>query len=157
MMKHFDKFWLNVKYSKPTAIFGFGLGETEMPPKVDVDTEKLFQRFHEGFDQYSDIWEMVLSADVFQKLQEMKGMKERLFTFPTDLWARVLYDMAIAYRDEVCDHGQMMDALIPLYFGKTLGFVKKTKRMSILLAEEAIEEDCVTFEMTKPYLIKRWQ
>ena len=50
----------------------------------------------------------------------------------------------------------MMDSLIPLYFGKTLGFVKKTKRMSILLAEEAIEEDCVTFEMTKPYLIKRW-
>lgn len=157
MMKHFDKFWLNVKYSKPTAIFGFGLGETEMPPKVDVDTEKLFQRFHEGFDHYSDIWEKVLSQYVFQKLQEMKGMKERLFTFPTDLWARVLYDMAIAYRDEVCEHDQMMDALIPLYFGKTLAFVKKTKRMSILLAEEAIEEDCVTFEMTKPYLIKRWQ
>jgi len=157
MMKHFDKFWLNIKYSKPTAIYGFGLGEIEMPPKVDVDTEKLFQRFHEGFDQYSDIWEMVLSRDIFQKLQEMKGMKERLFTFPTDLWARVLYDMAIAYRDEVCDHHQMMDALIPLYFGKTLAFVKKTKRLSILLAEEAIEEDCVTFEMTKPYLIQRWQ
>jgi hypothetical protein len=23
-------------------------------------------------------------------------------------------------------------------------------------AEEAIEEDCTVFEMTKPYLVKRW-
>lgn len=157
MMKHFDRIWMRVKYSKPTSIYGFGLGETEMPPRVDVNTEKLFQSFHEGFDQYDDIWKTVLSQDVCQKLQEMKGMKERLFTFPTDLWARVLYDMAIAYRDEVWDHDRMMDALIPLYFGKTLAFVKKTRRMSILLAEEAIEEDCMTFELTKPYLIRRWQ
>jgi hypothetical protein len=28
--------------------------------------------------------------------------------------------------------------------------------MSTLHAEEAIEEDCATFEMTKPYLIQRW-
>jgi len=50
-----------------------------------------------------------------------------------------------------------MDSLIPLYYGKTLAFVKKTKRMSMLHAEEAIEEDCMTFEMTKPYLIRRWE
>jgi glucosylglycerate synthase len=24
-------------------------------------------------------------------------------------------------------------------------------------AEEAIEEDCATFEMAKPYLLQRWQ
>ena len=47
--------------------------------------------------------------------------------------------------------------LIPLYFGRTFSFVKKTKRMSARQAEEAIEEDCMTFEMTKPYFIQRWQ
>jgi hypothetical protein len=50
----------------------------------------------------------------------------------------------------------MMDSLIPLYFGRTFSFVKRTKRMSIRQAEEAIEEDCLTFEMTKPYLLQRW-
>ena len=157
MMTHFESFWKKMKYSKPTAIFGFGLGETEMPPKVEVDTEKLIQKFHEGFDQYEEIWEKLLSNDVYQKLLEIKGMKERMFTFPTDLWARVLYDMAVAYRDSICDRDLMMDSLIPLYYGKTLAFVKKTKRMSMLHAEEAIEEDCMTFEMTKPYLVRRWE
>jgi len=156
-MTHFESFWKKMRYSKPTAIFGFGLGEVEMPPKVEVDTEKLIQKFHEGFDQYDEIWKKLLSNDVYQKLLEIKGMKERIFTFPTDLWARVLYDMAIAYRDSTRDRDLMMDSLIPLYYGKTLAFVKKTKRMSMLHAEEAIEEDCLTFEMTKPYLIRRWK
>ena len=137
-------------------IFGFGLGEIEAPPKVDVDSHNLFQKFYDGFDQFKEILESVLSREVYKKLLEIKGMKERVFTFPTDLWARILYDMAVGYRNNQCDLGLMMDSLIPLYFGRTFSFVKKTKRMSILHAEEAIEEDCVIFEMSKPYLVNRW-
>ena len=147
---------MKVKYSKPTSIFGFGLGEVEMPPKVEVDSHKLIQNFHDGFGPYREIWEMALSKDVYQKLREIKGMKERVFNFPTDLWARILYDMAAAYRDGLSDPDQFMDSLIPLYFGRTFSFVKKTKRLSTRQAEEAIEEDCMTFEMTKPYFINRW-
>jgi hypothetical protein len=156
MMRHFESFWSRVKYSKPTSIYGFGLGEVEMPPKVEVDAQKLFQKFHDGSDQYREVLEKVLSRDVYQKLREIRGMKERVFAFPTDLWARLLYDMAVSYRDEARERDLMLEALIPLYYGRTLSFVKKTKRMSTLQAEEAIEEDCVTFEKTKPYLVRRW-
>ena len=157
MMKHFKSFWINVKYSKPTSIYGFGLGDVEMPPKVEVDTDKLFQKFHNGFDRYTEVWEKVLSKDVYKKLLEMKDMKDRVFAFPTDLWARILYDLTIGYRDALCDLDLMMDSLIPLYFGRTFSFVKRTKRMSTRQAEDAIEEDCTTFEMTKPYLVQRWK
>jgi glycosyltransferase involved in cell wall biosynthesis len=157
MMIHFDSLWTKIKYSRPTAIYGFGLGEVEMPPKVDVDTEKLLHRFRDGFKDYGETWEEVLTEDVYQKLLEIKNMKKSEFNFPTDLWARVLFDMAISYRDQVVDRDVMMDSLIPLYFGRTLSFVKKTRRMSIKQAEEAIEEDCATFEVAKPYLLKRWK
>ncbi|MFH1351248.1 MAG: glycosyltransferase [Pseudomonadota bacterium] len=157
MMRHFEPFWTKVKYSKPTSIYGFGLGEVEMPPKVDVDAQKLSSEFHKGFATYEEVWQKVLASDVHKKLLEIKDMKERVFAFPTDLWARILYDMAVGYRDRVCDLELMLDSLIPLYFGRTFSFVKKTKRMSTRQAEESIEEDCMTFEMTKPYLIKRWQ
>ena len=156
IMSQFESFWTKVKYSKPTAIYGFGLGEVEMPPKVEVDAQKLFQKFHGGIDQYNEVFEKVLSNDVYLKLMEIKGMKERVFAFPTDLWARILYDLAVSYRDAVCELDLMMDSLIPLYFGRTFSFVKRKKRMSTRQAEEAIEEDCMTFEMTKPYLVKRW-
>ena len=52
LMKHFESFWTTVKYSRPTAIYGFGLGEVEMPPKVEVDTQNLLQKFHSGFEEY---------------------------------------------------------------------------------------------------------
>lgn len=156
LMKHFDSFWTQIKYSRPTAIYGFGLGETEMPPEVGVDTENLMTQFQESFKENSPIWEKVLVEDVYRKLLEIRDMKEKEFAFPTDLWARVLFDMAVAYKDAIMDRDMMMDSLIPLYFGRTLSFVKKTKRMSIKQAEESIEEDCITFEMTKPYLLQRW-
>ena len=157
MMNHFDSLWTKVKYSRPTAIYGFGLGEVEMPPKVDVDTKNLLHRFRDGFREFGDAWKEVLTEDVYQKLVEISSMKEAEFNFPTDLWARVLFDMAVSYRDQRVDRDLMMDSLIPLYFGRTLSFVKKTKRMSIKQAEEAIEEDCATFEVAKPYLLQRWQ
>jgi hypothetical protein len=156
MMQYFDNSWTKVRYSRPTAIYGFGLGEVEMPPKVEVDTHSLMTRFQSGFETYQSIWEKVLTDDVIKKLFEIKGMDETVFDFPTELWARVLFDVAIAHRDAIMDRDEMMDSLIPLYFAKTLSFVKKTKRMSIKQAEEAIEEDCTTFEMTKPYLLRRW-
>jgi len=155
LMKSFENSWLKVKYSKPTAIYGFGLGETEAPPKVDVNTDKLLDNFHDGFSQYDEIWKNVLSRDVYRKLYEIKEMTKEVFTFPTDLWARVLYDWAVAYR-ESDDTDSLMDSLIPLYFGKTLSFVKKTEKMTIQQAEAAIEEDCMTFEATKPYLVRKW-
>lgn len=157
LMGPFESFWTKVKYSRPTAIYGFGLGEVEMPPKVQVDQENLLHKFKSGFGQYSEMWESVLAGGVYKKLLEIRDMKEREFDFPTYLWARVLFDMAVAYRDRVMDRDGMMDSLIPLYFGRTLSFVKRTRRMSIKQAEEAIEDDCMTFEKAKPYLLQRWK
>ncbi|MFZ0447639.1 MAG: cell wall biosynthesis glycosyltransferase [Desulfatiglandaceae bacterium] len=157
MMTEFDSIWKKVKYSRPTAIYGFGLGEVEMPPKVEVNTQNLLEKFHQGFRQYSEQWGLILPENIYKKLQEIGNMGESEFNFPTDLWARILFDMAVAYRDSVMDRNLMMESLIPLYFGRTLSFVKRTKRMSIKQAEEAIEHDCAAFETAKPYLLKRWQ
>jgi hypothetical protein len=157
MMRNYESQWISIRYSKPTAIYGFGLGETEMPPKVDADMDKLFNNFHSGFDQYGEIWQAVLSTDVYKKILEIKGMKKNIFTFPTDLWARILYDWAVAYRNGITDQYLLMDSIIPLYFGKTLSFVRKTEKMTVQQAEEAIEDDCMVFEMTKPYLTQRWK
>ena len=65
--------------------------------------------------------------------------------------------MAIAYKNKVGgDTDALLDSLIPLYYGKTLSFVKKTERMSIQQAEEFIEHEAVIFEESKPYLIENW-
>ncbi len=156
LMKRLDSSWLKIKYSKPTAISRGVLDETEFPQKADIDTEKMFDNFHKGFIEYDEIWRQVLSPDIYRKLYEIKEMNKDVITFPTDLWARVLYDWAIAYRDSV-DTDLLMDSLVPLYFGKTVSFVKKTEKMTMHQAETTIEEDCMIFESTKPYLLRKWE
>jgi hypothetical protein len=47
--------------------------------------------------------------------------------------------------------------MIPLYFGFTASYVKKTKDMSNQQAEEEIENICLEFEKSKPYLIENWE
>jgi glycosyltransferase involved in cell wall biosynthesis len=156
MIPQLNATWLRVKHSKPTPVFGFRPQEPEAPPKVTLDSERLFSRFREGLPSYGGVWERVLSRDVFSKLLKIVEMEKSVFDFPTDLWARILFDSAVSHRDRVCDLDLMIDSLLPLYFGKISAFIKKTNRMSARQAEEAIEEDCVVFEMTKPYLVQRW-
>ncbi|MEW5722077.1 MAG: glycosyltransferase [Thermodesulfobacteriota bacterium] len=157
MMKTYAPFWKKVRWSKPTAIYGFGLGEVEMPPVVNVNQETLYRRLTDGFDAQLDLWREVFPEDVRNKLKEIRNLSPEKFDFPIAVWVKVLYDMAVGYKNNVGgDRDVLLESLIPLYYGKTLSFVKKTERMSIQQAEDFIENECVVFEETKPYLIKRW-
>jgi len=156
MMIKFYPFWSNVKWSKPTSIFGFGLGETEMPPPVKVNKETLFQKFQEGFNSCSHIWEKILQKETVNKLQEIRKMNKDQFDFPTTLWINVLIYFTVAYRDKLWVEDELLDSLIPIYLGKTLSYVKKTERMSIRDSEEFIEDECIQFEATKKLLMKHW-
>ncbi|GAG72838.1 unnamed protein product, partial [marine sediment metagenome] len=52
--------------------------------------------------------------------------------------------------------GQLLESLIPIYFGRTASFVVETKDMPTYEAEEVIERLCDKFEKLKPYLLERW-
>jgi hypothetical protein len=72
------------------------------------------------------------------------------------VWAEILIDFAVAYKDGPASKGKIMESLTPLYFGRTCSFVIELEPMTIQQAEELIEDQCCVFEYTKPYLLKRW-
>ncbi len=156
LMEPFAPFWKEVRRSRPTAIFGFGLGETEMPPPVNVDVEALYRKFREGADRYEGAWEQALAPETFAKLREVRDMDQSHFEFPIPLWAHVLFDMAVAHRDRRLPREELLDSLAPLYYGRTLSFVRSTEGMALQQAEEYVEEQCLAFEEAKPYLVQRW-
>lgn len=156
MMANLDQTWKAIRWSKPTAIFGFGLGEIELPPPVSVDKEALYMKFHKGKNVFSPLWKEILEPENFSKLSEVLEMSREPFDFPTDLWAKILFDFAIAYRDHDQRGEEILDSLIPLYYGKTYSFVLKTEEMSAQQAEEYIEDQCVIFEEARSYLDEKW-
>lgn len=156
LMESFTAFWREVRWSRPTAIFGFGLGESEMPPPVDVDPAALHARLRDGAATHGEVWGEFLSPVTLRKLREVLGTEAAHFEFPAALWSQVLFDVAVAYRDRILPKNQLLDSLIPLYFGRTLSFVRATEGMGLAQAEEYVEEQCQAFEESKPYLLERW-
>jgi hypothetical protein len=156
LMEAFSPFWREVKWSRPTAIFGFGLGETEMPPPVSVDLDGLYGGLRQGAERFGDAWKEALGQATYGKLREVLDLDLAHFEFPTTLWAHCLFDAAVACRDRILPRDELLDCLAPLYQGKTLSYVKATEGMAAHQAEEYVEEQCLAFEEAKPYLLAQW-
>ncbi|MCX5871892.1 MAG: glycosyl transferase, partial [Deltaproteobacteria bacterium] len=156
LMLHFDSFWKEVRWSRPTAVFGFGLGDIEVPPPVTVDTHALWEKFVSGARQRWDVYSVVLERENLNKLEEVMDIPAMGFEFPAGLWAKLIYDFAVAYKEATLDRGELVRSLIPLHYGKTLSFVVETEDMNTQQVEEFLEDQCLQFEKTKPYLLDRW-
>jgi len=90
--------------------------------------------------------------------RELAHTKEiRNFKFPLDLWARIVYDFAVAYHQKEISPDDVLDLFAPLYFAKTGSFAQETLRMSSKEAERVVEAQAKAFEKEKPYLIERWE
>lgn len=155
-MIDFEYIWKDTFESRPSIIYGFGLGEEDNPQEIEVNRIKLYESFLSGFKKYDKIWTEVLSVQNLQNVKELEKLKCDDFYYHSDLWARILFDFAIAYKSETVDRNRLIEALIPFYFSRTLSFVNKTSHMNTQAAEGYLENINRVFEQEKYYLIQRW-
>lgn len=159
IMVRYESTWLNVKWSKPTAVWGADRGEeNNIPPMpVEVNHQALYSQFQAGTETYYEVWESVLPRRVLNKLYEIGDTSQSRLDFSASLWARVLFDMAVGFRDRTTERDLILNSLFPLYCGKVFSFFQKTERMSVRQVERLIENECLVFEELRPYLNKRWK
>ncbi len=152
----FEYLWKYSAESLPTNIFGFGLGVREEPPAVQVDSGRLLKNFIQGLIKHWKVWNQViapLNLDDLNRLQKMSADKIKV---SADLWARILFDFIVAYRDRLIERSQLLNSLIPIYYIRTLAFVNDTREMGTKEAEDFLEEECRIMEEEIYYLIAKW-
>jgi glycosyltransferase involved in cell wall biosynthesis len=152
----FEYLWKYSSESLPTSIFGFGLGVTEEPQPVTVDTERLLKSFVDGLIKYWKVWNKVIAPLNLDDLNHLQKMSADTIRVPADLWARILFDYVVAYRDRLADRTQLLNSLIPIYYIRTLAFVNDTKDMNTKEAEDFLEDECRIMEREIYYLIAKW-
>ena len=157
LMNDFSYIWQDLKESKPSVIYGFGLGQELNIPDIEVSRNELYDSFKNGFETFSELWEEVLSDETWNDVKELKGVGMEEFYYPSNLWAKILFDFAIAYNFKTAEADVLMKALIPFYYSRTLSFVNSTLEMNMQEAEEYLEEICKVFEGEKQYLLDRWE
>ena len=157
LMIEFEYLWMELTESRPSSIYGFGLGVDEKPPEIDVNTEALFNSFINGTEKHSDICEDIIPLPECTEMQKYTKIENKdQFQYSSSLWARILFNFAIAYRNNEIDRTKLLEALIPFYHSRVLSYVNKTKHMETREAEEYLENINRVFEAEKYYLMQRW-
>jgi len=147
--------WQKIRRSVPTPMFGPPLAGTPEPRVVDVS--RALESFRLGQRSLQEIWGMVLSPAELLELGKLAGRSDDAFRMPDGLWARIVYDFALAHRLRVMTREHLLAAFVPLYHGWLAGFALELGDPDPAAAERRIEELCLRFESEKPYLISRWR
>jgi glycosyltransferase involved in cell wall biosynthesis len=154
LMADYQNFWGKVKESQPVPTFGFHY-EVGLEP-VSVNVERMIRSFRLGVKDLMEIWQKSLSPETAHWLESIGRVSEEAFSFPEDLWVRIIYDFAITYHNGLVHRDHLLKSMIPLYLGRVASFVRENQESSAREVEEKIEHLCRVFEEMKPYLIERW-
>ncbi len=147
--------WIAASGSRATAMSGEPLDRE--PEPVPVSLSPMVEQFQEGFRKLGGLWRQILPERVYGRVAEAAGRPGEGVEFPADLWAPVVYEFALAYHRDDLDPVEVVEALVPLYFGRVAAFVVETREFGARQADLAVESQALLFEELKPDLADRWQ
>lgn len=125
------------------------------PPDGHADVAPMLDAFRLAYTNLHEIWSLVLPPNSLLGLKRLSVMPPESFRMPDSLWARIVYDFALAYRLRTINRGHLLGALTPLYLAWVASHL--TLVNSGTAPEAHIHELAATFETDKPYLVSRWR
>jgi len=146
--------WRQKTGSEAVPTFGFHYAVGVEP--VQVNVERMIDRFRLGLDELSGIWSKFLPEDINRFLKSAAKLDLSSFHIPDEVWGRIVYSFAIAYHKKVMSRADLLGSLTPLYLGKTASFVLETAESGPEEVEEKIEKLAETFEREKNFLVNGW-
>lgn len=146
--------WFQIRGSEPVPAAGAPLPLGLEP--VELNLEGMVRAFRLGLKDLLPLWEQVLAPETLAELPPLEPGAEGRVAFPHDLWARVVYDFALAYRLRTLYRDHLLRSLVPLYLGRTAAFVRETVNGTARDIARWIEGGCRAFEQQKGYFIDRW-
>ena len=123
---------------------------------VRVDRKRLREMFATGVAELEPVFRSILSASTLSELQRIAALEITDFTFPADVWATTVFEFAASYHKSVINRDHIIQALVPLYRGRTLAFLLENRDESEEDVEKGVESLCGEFERLKPYLLQVW-
>jgi hypothetical protein len=147
--------WQRVEGSRPVVTFGAPGALDGEVPRVSVD--RLVATFQLGQRELGAVWGLVLPPASLLALSRAAAMPAASFRLDDGLWARVVYDFAVAHYTRVVERRQLLLSMTPLYLGWVASFLNEAGPLGAGAAEERVEALCAAFEREKRYLISRWR
>jgi glycosyltransferase involved in cell wall biosynthesis len=154
LMESYESVWKGVHSNEQVPLFGFAF-EVGVEP-LTVNTDRMIHAAQQGVADLREIYSLFLSPQTLVDLTSFVHRNGQGFHMPDQLWVRMIYEAATAYRYRLIDRDHLLQSLVPLYLGRTASFVLEVKDSNAAQVEERIEQLGQVFEAEKPYLAQQW-
>ncbi len=147
--------WQRVRSSQAATRYG----DPGLPIEdaESVDPRPIVESFAIGSHNLEEVWRLVLPPATMLELKRLARLEVEQFRMPDTLWARIVYDFALAYRMRRVSRTHVLGALTPLYLGWVASHVQEVAAVTAQEAERRVDQLARAFEEQKPYFVSRWR
>ena len=127
---------------------------TELTASPEIHS--MIETFRLAQDNLQEIWSLVLPPQSRLALKKLSVLSPDAFTMEPDLWARIVYDFALAFHLRTLNRNHLLGAMTPLYFAWVASYLRFVAD-DPTRAKHAIELTAAAFETEKSYIVSRWR
>ena len=147
--------WQRVRGSQAVSPYGEAIAEQH--DSQPVDPRPMVESFVLGSRNLEEVWRLVLPPATMLELRRLARMSAEQFRMPDALWARIIYDFALAHRMRRVSRSHVLGALTPLYLGWVASYTQEVGGATAEESERRIEQLARAYEEQKPYFVSRWR
>lgn len=147
--------WQKTRSTAPVAVWGNPSGY--LTDQVSVNTRAMIETFQLGFRNLMEVWSPCLPPATLLELKRLTRVPQEQFRLADAVWARVVYDFALAHRLRTISRDHLLRAMTPLYLAWVASWVLELCDAAPAAVEARLEKLCAVFEQERPYLVARWR
>jgi glucosylglycerate synthase len=134
--------------------------QSSPPPLAELtaspEIHSMLETFRLAQDNLQEIWGLVLPPQTRLALKKLSQLSPDAFTMEPDLWARVVYDFALAFHLRTLNRSHLLGAMTPLYLAWVASYLRFVAD-DATRAAHAIDLTAAAFENEKSYIVSRWR
>jgi hypothetical protein len=147
--------WQRMRASVPVPAIGEPRFVSQDTGTVDVS--RMVESFQLGIRDLPEVWGLVLPPSTLFELRKLSRLPLEQFRMPDELWARIVYDFALAHRLRTINRDHLLKAMTPLYLGWVASYAHDLETAGPAALEQRLERLSFAYESSKPYLVSRWR
>jgi len=142
--------WLGLPAKTPKPKPRFGLERLDPPQELSIDIRELKDRLRTEFFSREKLLARFLSDYLYKRIRRM--VEQDHFDLDILTWTQAVYQLLFAYdTGSAKSRRDIIEALKPLYFARSVSFDYETWRYRHDFAEELIVDQARAFASQKPY------
>jgi glucosylglycerate synthase len=147
--------WQRTRGSVPVPVNGDPVFVSQGTATPDIS--RMVESFQLGNRDLQEIWSLVLPPATLFELRKLSRLPLEQFRMPDELWARIVYDFALAHHLRTISRDHLLKSMTPLYLAWVASYAQELSTGGEDDSERRLERLSIAYESSKSYLVSRWR